>query len=92
MSADALIGCVPPRLADGSRKVLRHASPCALAEIEEYWVMDLEARMVERWLADRGGPSLSAIGSPHPRPAKHPLEIDLERFFSGLRAKLRPPR
>jgi hypothetical protein len=57
-------------------------------EAEEYGVMDLEARMVERWLADRDRPiAVRDRLTWHPQPAKHPFAIDLESFFRGLRAK-----
>lgn len=63
------------------------------AQVEEYWVMDLEARMAERWLADRDRPiAVRDRLTWHPQPATHPLVIDLESFFIALKAKLRRPR
>jgi Uma2 family endonuclease len=63
------------------------------AGVEEYWVMDLEARMVERWLANREQPiAVRDRLTWHPQPASNPLLIDLESFFAGLAAKLRRSR
>ena len=63
------------------------------ADVEEYWVMDLEARMVERWLADRDRPiAVRDRLTWHPQPATTPLVLDLVTFFTRLRTKLRQPR
>ena len=62
------------------------------AKVEEYWVMDLEARMVERWLAGREGPiAVRDRLTWHPHPARDPLLIDLESFFRGVTVKLKRP-
>ena len=62
------------------------------ADVDEYWVMDVEARMVERWFKNRETPG--AVRDRlvwHPAPAGAPLEIDLEQFFRGVASKLRRP-
>jgi Uma2 family endonuclease len=62
------------------------------AGVEEYWVVDLEARMVERWFSDRDGPiAVRDRLRWHPQPAERPLLIELESFFLGVAAKLRRP-
>lgn len=63
------------------------------ADVEEYWVVDLEARMVERWLKERETPiAVRERLAWHPVPAAAPLTIDLPAFFARIAGRLRRPR
>jgi Uma2 family endonuclease len=60
------------------------------ADVEEYWVMDAEARIVEQWLKERDRPIAARDRLTwHPLGARSALEIDLEAFFARVTAKLR---
>jgi Uma2 family endonuclease len=62
------------------------------ANVEEYWVLDVDARMVERWFKNRETPIVTRDRLVwHPAPAGAPLEIDLEQFFRAVALKLRRP-
>ncbi|HEY7233269.1 MAG TPA: Uma2 family endonuclease [Gemmatimonadaceae bacterium] len=62
------------------------------ADVEEYWVMDVEARLVERWFRDRDRPAATRDRLTwHPNGAPNPLVIDLERFFPSVATRLRRP-
>jgi Uma2 family endonuclease len=58
--------------------------------VEEYWIVDLDARVVERWLPDSERPEiLREVLVWQPAPAREALEVVLEEFF---REKCRLPR
>jgi hypothetical protein len=49
----------------------------------EYWIVDLDARLVERWLPDASGPEVLDVTLRwQPRGAAAPLEIDLTALFA----------
>ena len=54
-------------------------------EVAEYWIVDMDARLVERWKPDDRRPEI-VEGFIEWRPsAEHaPLEIDLQKFFAGI--------
>jgi Uma2 family endonuclease len=55
--------------------------------VEEYWIVDLDARVVERWLPEQERPELlreSIKWTPRARP---PLVIDLLKYFSRIDKK-----
>lgn len=55
------------------------------ALVEEYWIVDLEARLVERWRPDDERPEiLSQTLTWQPSGADEPLAIDLEALFRGV--------
>ena len=59
------------------------------ANVAEYWIVDLEARVVERWTAARETPELlrqSLVWKPG---ADEPLVIDLPALFERVAAKCR---
>ncbi|HEX9705384.1 MAG TPA: Uma2 family endonuclease [Gemmatimonadales bacterium] len=53
--------------------------------VPEYWIVDLDARLVERWRpADERPEILAQMLSWCPVPAATPLEIDLAAFFRDV--------
>ncbi len=55
------------------------------AAVPEYWIVDLDARLVERWRPGDDRPEvLTASLRWHPDPATPPLEIDLPQFFAQV--------
>ena len=53
--------------------------------VGEYWIVDVNARLVERWRAGDEHPEiLSATLSWHPEPASAPFELDLAAFFDEV--------
>jgi len=53
--------------------------------VPEYWIVDLDARLVERWRPIDDRPEvITATLVWHPDPAIAPLEIDLPAFFSRI--------
>lgn len=53
--------------------------------VPEYWVIDLDARVVERWTPDHFRPEiLDRTLAWQPEGASEPLEIDLPRFFADV--------
>jgi hypothetical protein len=53
--------------------------------VAEYWIVDLDARLVERWRPGDDRPEvLTALLRWHPDPAIAPLEIDLPQFFARV--------
>jgi len=60
------------------RRYQRHAVP-------QYWLVDLDARLVERWRPEDDRPEIvSDTLLWHPDPTIPPLEIELPRFFSAV--------
>ena len=55
----------------------------------EYWIVDLDARLIERWRPDDERPEiLTGRLVWHPAPARHPpFELDLEKYFEELGAE-----
>ena len=62
------------------------------SRVTEYWVVDVDARMIERWFKDRETPTVARDELTwHPAGAANPLRIDLSAFFATVIAKLRRP-
>ena len=62
------------------------------ADVDEYWVVDVESRMIERWHRDRETPTPERDRLVwHPVPARTALEIDLPLFFTNVFSRLRRP-
>jgi Uma2 family endonuclease len=60
------------------------------ARVTEYWVVDVDARMIERWFKDRATPTVARDELTwHAARAANPLRVDLPNFFTGVNAKLR---
>lgn len=62
------------------------------AGVAEYWIVDLDARIIERWTPDRATPDVrrDAIAW-HPRGATEPLVLNVAAFFDtneALRRRL----
>ena len=56
------------------------------AGVAEYWIVDLEGRLLERWRAEDQRPEiLSRRLEWHPRGASKPLHIDLAKLFAAVR-------
>jgi Uma2 family endonuclease len=53
--------------------------------VGEYWIVDLDARVVERWRAGDDRPEIVAgTLSWNAEPSGPPFELDLPRFFSEV--------
>jgi len=53
--------------------------------VPEYWIVDLDARLVERWRpADDRPEVITGTLEWHPDPAIAPLEVDLPAFFAQV--------
>lgn len=54
-------------------------------KVVEYWILDLDARLLERWVPGAGSPEI-ATGAFHwlPLPVGEPFELDLPEFFSRV--------
>jgi Uma2 family endonuclease len=51
----------------------------------EYWIVDLDARVIERWLPSDERPEILATTLVwQPADAEAPLLIDLEKYFAGV--------
>ena len=60
------------------------------AGVPEYWVVDLDARMIERWIPSRNTPEvLQTSVAWKPDAARSPLTIDLVELFDEVRRKCR---
>jgi Uma2 family endonuclease len=56
--------------------------------IDEYWIADPDARLLERWRPDDERPEiLTATLSWQPEPAIPPLEIDVAELFAEIWAE-----
>jgi Uma2 family endonuclease len=54
-------------------------------DVPEYWIVDLDARVVERWRPGDERPEILAeVLVWHPQPAARPLSIELEAFFADV--------
>jgi Uma2 family endonuclease len=50
--------------------------------VQEYWIVDLDGRLFERWVPERERPEIFRDEITwHPAGANEPLRIDLDRFF-----------
>ncbi|HVZ48010.1 MAG TPA: Uma2 family endonuclease [Gemmatimonadaceae bacterium] len=60
------------------------------ADVAEYWVVDLDARLVERWTPDRATPQLErgTFAWP-PAGAPAPLMVDVAALFARVERKVR---
>lgn len=55
------------------------------ARVPEYWIVDLEARLVERWRPDDDRPEVLTDSLRwQPDPAVEPLVVDLPAFFTQV--------
>ena len=55
------------------------------AGVEEFWIIDLDARLVERWRPTDARPEILVPRLIwQPEGARQPLDIDLVAFFSGV--------
>ncbi len=55
------------------------------AGVEEFWIVDLDARLVERWRPEDGRPEILVERLVwQPKGASQPLDIDLVAFFAGV--------
>ncbi len=62
------------------------------SRVTEYWVVDVDARMIEQWSKDRATPTVAREELTwHPVGASNPLRIDPVAFFARVIAKLRRP-
>lgn len=53
--------------------------------VGEYWIIDLDARVVERWRATDERPEvLTTVLTWQPEPSVAPLELDLQEFFRAV--------
>jgi Uma2 family endonuclease len=53
--------------------------------VGEYWIVDLDARVVERWQAGDDRPQIVAVTLTwRPDPSATPFELDLPRFFGEV--------
>jgi len=61
--------------------------------VDEYWIVDLDARMIERWIPSRETPDVSRTTLIwNPVGAESPLTIDLPQLFDRIRSKYRSLR
>jgi len=69
---------------DRTRKRRRYQQ----SRVGEYWIVDIDARIVERWLPDEARPEILAEALPwQPDPSSSPLVIDLPKYFSEVWAE-----
>jgi len=62
------------------------------AGIPEYWIVDLDARVVERWKpADQRPEVLDLLLDWHPEGTSSPLEVDLPALFNAIWGTEPPP-
>ncbi len=55
------------------------------AGVEEFWIVDLDARLVERWRPEDGRPDILLERLTwQPEGAPQPLDSDLAAFFAGV--------
>ena len=56
--------------------------------VPEYWIVDLDARLIERWKPDQERPDILADTLAwQPTPGQPPLELDLATYFSDVLGK-----
>ena len=59
--------------------------------VEEYWIVDLDARIIERWTGGRSRPDVRRDDIAwHPTGAREALVIDVVRFFAENRSLRQP--
>lgn len=55
------------------------------AGVEQYWIVDLDARLIERWRPDDVSPEILADELTwHPSGADEPLELNLHDLFAAI--------
>jgi Uma2 family endonuclease len=53
--------------------------------VPEYWIIDLDARLIERWKPDQERPDIIADKLAwQPDPSRPPLELDLPAYFADV--------
>src|SRR6266516_4581597 len=53
--------------------------------VGEYWIVDVDARIVERWRATDERPEIVSTSLRwHPEPSAAPFELDLPAFFADV--------
>ena len=63
------------------------------AGVAEYWVVDLDARIVERWLGTRDTPSVESKQFDWmPNGASQPMRVEVAALMDRIRGKLRGPQ
>jgi Uma2 family endonuclease len=66
---------------DRGRKRLRYMR----SNVAEYWIVDLDSQLVERWLPGEMRPEIVRESLTwQPDPASPPLVVDLPAFFAGI--------
>src|SRR5687767_13920669 len=59
--------------------------PMYQRHVAEYWIVDLDAKFVERWLSAHERPEvLSDILEWHPAGASEPFRLDLVSYFANV--------
>ena len=60
------------------------------SDVDEYWVVDVDARMIECWRRDRDVPeAVMREFDWHPRGARASLHVDVVAFFRKILADYR---
>ncbi len=59
------------------------------AGVRDYWIVDLDARVVERWATERETPEIRRDRVTWPASAGNPLVVDLPRLFDAVERKAR---
>lgn len=55
------------------------------ARVPEYWIVDLDARLIERWQPDDSRPEIiTGTLAWSPSPDSEPFRLDVERFFTQV--------
>ena len=74
---------VSPSTARADRQVKRRLYQ--QERVGEYWIVDVDARIVERWRATDERPEIVSTSlSWHPEPSTAPFELDLPAFFDDV--------
>ena len=61
--------------------------PLYQRHVPEYWIVDLDARVIERWQAGEGRPEIvDAMLEWHPAGATSPFVLDVTQYFDELMA------
>jgi Uma2 family endonuclease len=59
--------------------------PLYQRHVPEYWIVDLDARLVERWRPDDDRPEiLTGVLAWHPAGASEPFRLELPAYFAQV--------